>query len=42
MTGTDIAALDGDGRLVKVVGFFGELDSAAVMRQRVLPVWPRL
>jgi hypothetical protein len=28
VAGTDIATLDSDGRLVKVVGFFGELDAA--------------
>ena len=28
VAGTDIATLDGDGRLVKVVGFFGELEAA--------------
>ena len=28
LTGTDVVALDGDGRLVKIVGFFGELDAA--------------
>ena len=28
VAGTDIATLDDDGRLVKVVGFFGELEAA--------------
>ena len=28
VTGTDIATIDADGRLVKVIGFFGELAAA--------------
>ena len=28
VTGTDIATVDSDGRLVKVIGFFGELGAA--------------
>ena len=28
VTGTDIANVDSDGRLVKVIGFFGELATA--------------
>jgi len=28
VTGTDIATVDADGRLVKVVGFFGDLEAA--------------